>query len=57
MCDLTASFSCEQYTEVVRIALVGKYVRVQDAYASVIKALRHSAVHAERKLEIQVTLD
>ncbi len=29
----------------VRIALVGKYVKLEDAYLSVVEALRHSAVH------------
>jgi len=54
----------EKYTEVVKIALVGKYfaldhttgeakVRIfTDAYSSVIKALKHAATHSERKLEI-----
>jgi CTP synthase len=29
----------------VRIALVGKYVQLEDAYLSVVEALRHSGVH------------
>jgi CTP synthase len=32
-------------TDEVRIALVGKYVKLEDAYLSVVEALRHSAVH------------
>src|SRR6478735_186344 len=32
-------------TRVVRIALVGKYVQLEDAYLSVVEALRHSGVH------------
>jgi CTP synthase len=32
-------------TEEVQIALVGKYVKLEDAYLSVVEALRHSAVH------------
>ena len=36
----------------VRIALVGKYVQLQDAYLSVVEALRHSAIHHGTKLEI-----
>jgi CTP synthase len=36
----------------VRIALVGKYVQLQDAYLSVVEALNHSAVHHGVKLEI-----
>jgi CTP synthase len=37
---------------IVRIALVGKYVQLQDAYLSVVEALNHSAVHHGVKLEI-----
>lgn len=36
------------------IAVVGKYVQIVDAYASVNKALRHSAIHARRKIIIDV---
>lgn len=36
----------------VKIVLVGKYTALSDAYASVIKALRHSALKAERKLDL-----
>ncbi len=36
----------------VRIALVGKYVQLQDAYLSVVEALRHGAIHHGRKLEV-----
>ncbi len=36
----------------VRIALVGKYVQLQDAYLSVVEALRHAAIHHGRKLEL-----
>jgi CTP synthase len=36
----------------VCIALVGKYVQLQDAYLSVVEALNHSAVHHGVKLEI-----
>jgi CTP synthase len=32
-------------TRIVRIALVGKYVKLEDAYLSVAEALRHAAVH------------
>ncbi|CAN0386890.1 unnamed protein product [Ascophyllum nodosum] len=34
----------------VRIAIVGKYTGLQDSYLSVIKALKHSAVHVGREL-------
>jgi CTP synthase len=36
----------------VRIALVGKYVQLADAYLSVVEALRHSGVHHGCKVEI-----
>src|SRR4051794_4208166 len=39
-------------TEVVRIALVGKYVALQDAYLSVSEALRHSGFHHDARIEI-----
>ncbi len=37
---------------IVRIALVGKYVQLQDAYLSVVEALRHAALHHGRGLEV-----
>ena len=36
----------------VRIAIVGKYVQLHDAYLSVVEALKHSAVHHGVELEI-----
>jgi CTP synthase len=39
-------------TRVVRIALVGKYVQLEDAYLSVSEALRHAASLHDSKLEI-----
>jgi CTP synthase len=41
-----------QTTETVRIALVGKYVALQDAYLSVSEALRHSGFHHDCGVEI-----
>ncbi len=38
--------------EHVRIALVGKYVRLEDAYLSVVEALRHAGVHHGCKVEV-----
>ncbi|CAG7716782.1 unnamed protein product, partial [Allacma fusca] len=32
------------------IALVGKYTKFEDSYASVTKALRHAALETNRKL-------
>jgi len=40
-------------TEPVTIALVGKYVQLHEAYLSVWEALKHSAFHHGRKLEIR----
>ena len=36
----------------VRIALVGKYVKLEDAYLSVVEALRHAGMHHDCKVEI-----
>jgi CTP synthase len=41
-----------QTAEPVRIALVGKYMGLEDAYLSVKEALRHSAIHHGRRLEV-----
>jgi CTP synthase len=38
--------------EVVRIALVGKYVRLEDAYLSVVEALKHAGVHHGAKIDV-----
>ncbi|KRZ60157.1 CTP synthase [Trichinella nativa] len=38
----------------VRIALVGKYVELRDAYASVFKALEHAALACNRRLEASI---
>lgn len=39
-------------TEVVNIALVGKYVELQDAYKSILESLSQSATYNDRKLKI-----
>ncbi|HWD77059.1 MAG TPA: CTP synthase [Solirubrobacteraceae bacterium] len=36
----------------VRIALVGKYVQLEDAYLSVAEALRHAGVHHDAEVEV-----
>ncbi len=36
----------------VRIALVGKYLQLRDAYLSVVEALGHAAIHHGRNLEV-----
>ncbi len=38
------------------IALVGKYTALEDAYASVLKALNHAALFCNRKLNIRVRI-
>ncbi|CEF68882.1 CTP synthase 2 [Strongyloides ratti] len=42
----------DSFKEVVNIALVGKYVKIEDAYTSVNKALEHAATHAKRNVKI-----
>jgi CTP synthase len=37
----------------VRIALVGKYVKLEDAYLSVVEALRHAGVHHDAKVDVE----
>uniref|UniRef100_A0AC35UG16 CTP synthase n=1 Tax=Rhabditophanes sp. KR3021 TaxID=114890 RepID=A0AC35UG16_9BILA len=48
-----------KFTEIIgdfeltaKVALVGKYIKIKDAYASVNKALEHAATHAKRNLKI-----
>ena len=36
----------------VRIAMVGKYTGLSDAYLSVLKALQHACLAVNRKLEV-----
>ncbi|MDH7478410.1 MAG: CTP synthase [Syntrophomonadaceae bacterium] len=37
----------------VKIALVGKYVELHDAYLSVVEALRHAGIHHQARVEIK----
>jgi CTP synthase len=39
-------------TRRVQIALVGKYVRLEDAYLSVVEALKHAGIHHDCKVDI-----
>ena len=54
-------FSCrsfhrsERLLDEVVIALVGKYTALEDAYASVLKALNHAALFCNRKVVIRVS--
>ncbi|MGI8726480.1 MAG: CTP synthase [Solirubrobacterales bacterium] len=41
-------------TETVKIALVGKYIQLEDAYKSVIEALTHGGYHHDVKVEIDL---
>lgn len=47
-------FRSDRLLEHVTIALVGKYTKLADAYTSVIKALEHSALAINHKLEVKV---
>lgn len=47
-------FRSDRLLEHVSIALVGKYTKLADAYTSVIKALEHSALAINHKLEVKV---
>lgn len=40
-------------SEETTIALVGKYTQLEDAYASVTKALGHAALATERKMVLK----
>jgi len=44
----------ERQLDEVIIALVGKYTALEDAYASVLKALNHAALFCNRKLKVLV---
>jgi CTP synthase len=48
----TLTRRADEATQPVRIALVGKYVALEDAYLSVSEALRHAAFHHGCRLEI-----
>ncbi|GMS80205.1 hypothetical protein PENTCL1PPCAC_2380 [Pristionchus entomophagus] len=43
----------DDFQEEVTIVLVGKYVKIADAYASLNKALQHAAIHSKRKLALK----
>ncbi len=40
-------------TAEVKISLVGKYVKLEDAYLSVVEALRHAGVHHRARVDVQ----
>jgi CTP synthase len=41
-----------QVDRTIRIALVGKYVQLEDAYLSVVEALKHAGVHHDCRIEV-----
>eukprot|EP01036_Dinobryon_divergens_P006563 gene6563-8718_t len=49
----TMAHGIDQTTEIVSIAIVGKYNGLSDAYLSVIKALTHSCIFLGLKLKIE----
>jgi CTP synthase len=48
----TVVHKAREASRTVRIALVGKYVQLEDAYLSVVEALKHAGVHHECKVEV-----
>jgi CTP synthase len=44
----------QKASKIVRIALVGKYAELSDAYKSIIESLNHAAVYNDRKLELEL---
>ena len=47
-------FREERVLDEVKIALVGKYTKLEDAYISVLKALKHASLHCNRSLKVVV---
>lgn len=43
----------DNLTKEVTIALVGKYTRLEDAYASVSKSLQHASIQTGHKLNLK----
>jgi len=42
-----------KHEKVAKVAVVGKYVELQDAYISITEALKHAALHNEAEMEIK----
>ena len=49
-------FRRDGHQQDVKIALVGKYIKLEDAYISVIKALQHAALACRHRLSLIVSL-
>ena len=55
--DLLILFFRPRYDRLLKevtIVLVGKYVKLEDAYASVIKALQHASLAVSHRLDLKV---
>lgn len=50
----TFFFRLDNSQKVIKIALVGKYTQLTDAYASVSRSLIHAAAHINHKVAITV---
>mmetsp|Transcript_26810 Transcript_26810/g.30693 ORF Transcript_26810/g.30693 Transcript_26810/m.30693 type:complete len:574 (+) Transcript_26810:68-1789(+) len=46
------AYSVDGFTKSVKIALIGKYIGLQDSYLSVIKSLKHAAIACEQTLDL-----
>lgn len=56
--EITLTFALCRYDRLLKevtIVLVGKYTKLEDAYASVIKALQHAALAASHRLDLKVS--
>ena len=54
MCSSVLFSREERVLDEVKIALVGKYTKLEDAYISVLKALKHASLHCNRRLKVLV---
>lgn len=50
----TLAIKTDKLVNEVKIALVGKYTRLEDSYASVLKALQHASLHQDFKLKLSL---
>ena len=54
LCGCLLFFREERLLDEVKIALVGKYTKLEDAYISVLKALKHASLHCNKRLNVVV---
>jgi len=52
--EILIVFRSDHVSREVTICLVGKYTRLEDSYASVIKALSHAALACRHRLDLKV---